>query len=74
MTYPIRALEEQDEPALLRDQFRQLLRYRALLASLARVLGPAVQGRPRWAAEGDAAPGRRTAVRTWTYPVAAPSP
>lgn len=33
MTHPIRALEEQDEPALLRDQFRQLLRYRALLAS-----------------------------------------
>lgn len=32
MTQPIRALEEQDEPALLRDQFRQLLRYRALLA------------------------------------------
>ncbi|MFE7242185.1 lipopolysaccharide biosynthesis protein [Streptomyces sp. NPDC057582] len=32
MTHPIRALEEQDEPALLRDQFRQLLRYRALLA------------------------------------------
>ncbi|MFI5750670.1 lipopolysaccharide biosynthesis protein [Streptomyces sp. NPDC051644] len=33
MTQPIRALEDQDEPALLRDQFRQLLRYRALLAS-----------------------------------------
>ncbi|WP_326632707.1 MULTISPECIES: lipopolysaccharide biosynthesis protein [unclassified Streptomyces] len=33
MTHPIRALEDQDEPALLRDQFRQLLRYRALLAS-----------------------------------------
>ncbi|MER5357411.1 lipopolysaccharide biosynthesis protein [Streptomyces sp. NPDC002785] len=32
MTQPIRALEDQDEPALLRDQFRQLLRYRALLA------------------------------------------
>lgn len=32
MTHPVRALEEQDEPALLRDQFRQLLRYRALLA------------------------------------------
>ncbi|MET7370374.1 lipopolysaccharide biosynthesis protein [Streptomyces sp. NPDC005566] len=32
MTHPIRALEDQDEPALLRDQFRQLLRYRALLA------------------------------------------
>ncbi|MFD4689378.1 lipopolysaccharide biosynthesis protein [Streptomyces sp. NPDC058463] len=31
MTHPIRALEDQDEPALLRDQFRQLLRYRALL-------------------------------------------
>ncbi|MFJ8849018.1 lipopolysaccharide biosynthesis protein [Streptomyces sp. NPDC102437] len=33
MNQPIRALEDQDEPALLRDQFRQLLRYRALLAS-----------------------------------------
>lgn len=33
MTHPIRALEDQDEPALLRDQFRQLLRYRALLVS-----------------------------------------
>ncbi|MGN5632368.1 lipopolysaccharide biosynthesis protein [Streptomyces sp. AC154] len=33
MTQPIRALEDQDEPALLRDQFRQLLRYRVLLAS-----------------------------------------
>ncbi|MER6101570.1 lipopolysaccharide biosynthesis protein [Streptomyces sp. NPDC001832] len=33
MTQPIRALEDQDEPALLRDQFRQLLRYRALLAT-----------------------------------------
>ncbi|GAA2932527.1 MULTISPECIES: lipopolysaccharide biosynthesis protein [Streptomycetaceae] len=32
MTHPIRTLEDQDEPALLRDQFRQLLRYRALLA------------------------------------------
>ncbi|MEU1348733.1 lipopolysaccharide biosynthesis protein [Streptomyces sp. NPDC005795] len=32
MTHPIRALEDQDEPALLRDQFRQLLRYRSLLA------------------------------------------
>lgn len=31
MTHPIRALEDQDEPALLRDQFRQLLRYRSLL-------------------------------------------
>ncbi|MET7648284.1 lipopolysaccharide biosynthesis protein [Streptomyces sp. NPDC005426] len=31
MTHPIRALEDQDEPALLRDQFRQLLRYRTLL-------------------------------------------
>ncbi|MGW2652242.1 lipopolysaccharide biosynthesis protein [Streptomyces sp. NPDC001478] len=38
MTHPIRALEEQDEPALLRDQFRQLLRYRSLLA-LGVVLG-----------------------------------
>ncbi|MEV5679037.1 MULTISPECIES: lipopolysaccharide biosynthesis protein [unclassified Streptomyces] len=33
MTHSIRALEEQDEPALLRDQFRQLLRYRSLLAA-----------------------------------------
>lgn len=32
MTHPVRALEDQDEPALLRDQFRQLLRYRSLLA------------------------------------------
>ncbi|WP_405387868.1 lipopolysaccharide biosynthesis protein [Streptomyces sp. NBC_01102] len=32
MTHPIRTLDDQDEPALLRDQFRQLLRYRALLA------------------------------------------
>lgn len=32
MNQPIRALEDQDEPALLRDQFRQLLRYRVLLA------------------------------------------
>ncbi|MER5629091.1 lipopolysaccharide biosynthesis protein [Streptomyces nitrosporeus] len=33
MTHPIRTLDEQDEPALLRDQFRQLLRYRALLVT-----------------------------------------
>ncbi|MFF3956127.1 lipopolysaccharide biosynthesis protein [Streptomyces sp. NPDC001890] len=33
MNQPIRALEDQDEPALLRDQFRQLLRYRSLLAA-----------------------------------------
>ncbi|MFC5915133.1 lipopolysaccharide biosynthesis protein [Streptomyces pulveraceus] len=33
MNQPIRTLEDQDEPALLRDQFRQLLRYRALLVS-----------------------------------------
>ncbi|MFB6871830.1 lipopolysaccharide biosynthesis protein [Streptomyces sp. NPDC056323] len=33
MNQPIRALEDQDEPALLRDQFRQLLRYRTLLVS-----------------------------------------
>ncbi|WNI26385.1 lipopolysaccharide biosynthesis protein [Streptomyces sp. ITFR-16] len=32
MTHTVRAPEDQDEPALLRDQFRQLLRYRALLA------------------------------------------
>ncbi|MFF1921960.1 lipopolysaccharide biosynthesis protein [Streptomyces sp. NPDC058221] len=31
MTHPIRTPEDQDEPALLRDQFRQLLRYRVLL-------------------------------------------
>ncbi|MFI8196990.1 lipopolysaccharide biosynthesis protein [Streptomyces sp. NPDC085942] len=33
MTPPHRAPDEQDEPALLRDQFRQLLRYRSLLAT-----------------------------------------
>lgn len=33
MTQTIRTPEDQDEPALLRDQFRQLLRYRALLAA-----------------------------------------
>ncbi|MFI9626118.1 lipopolysaccharide biosynthesis protein [Streptomyces sp. NPDC052042] len=33
MTHPIRALDDQDEPELLRDQFRQLLRYRTLLAT-----------------------------------------
>ena len=32
MTHQIRPLDDQDEPALLRDQFRQLLRYRLLLA------------------------------------------
>lgn len=32
MTHPIRPVDDHDEPALLRDQFRQLLRYRALLA------------------------------------------
>ncbi|MFD5904109.1 lipopolysaccharide biosynthesis protein [Streptomyces microflavus] len=32
MTPVNRVLDDQDEPALLRDQFRQLLRYRALLA------------------------------------------
>ncbi|WP_329041344.1 lipopolysaccharide biosynthesis protein [Streptomyces sp. NBC_00178] len=32
MSHPIRPLDDQDEPALLRDQFRQLLRYRTLLA------------------------------------------
>ncbi|MEI7032784.1 lipopolysaccharide biosynthesis protein [Streptomyces pratensis] len=31
MTDPSRALDDRDEPALLRDQFRQLLRYRSLL-------------------------------------------
>ncbi|MFD7067841.1 lipopolysaccharide biosynthesis protein [Streptomyces sp. NPDC059913] len=33
MNQPNTALEDQDEPALLRDQFRQLLRYRTLLVS-----------------------------------------
>ncbi|MFE2020889.1 lipopolysaccharide biosynthesis protein [Streptomyces sp. NPDC059499] len=33
MTHPIRPVDDHDEPALLRDQFRQLLRYRALLAA-----------------------------------------
>ncbi|WP_411081080.1 lipopolysaccharide biosynthesis protein [Streptomyces sp. cmx-18-6] len=33
MTPVNRVLDDQDEPALLRDQFRQLLRYRALLAT-----------------------------------------
>ncbi|MFC8230163.1 lipopolysaccharide biosynthesis protein [Streptomyces sp. NPDC057287] len=33
MTHPIRPADDHDEPALLRDQFRQLLRYRALLAA-----------------------------------------
>ncbi|MFF9690363.1 lipopolysaccharide biosynthesis protein [Streptomyces sp. NPDC014623] len=33
MTHQIRPLDDQDEPALLRDQFRQLLRYRGLLAA-----------------------------------------
>ncbi|MEV8455968.1 lipopolysaccharide biosynthesis protein [Streptomyces sp. NPDC052095] len=33
MNQPHTALEDQDEPALLRDQFRQLLRYRTLLVS-----------------------------------------
>ncbi|MFI8438550.1 lipopolysaccharide biosynthesis protein [Streptomyces sp. NPDC079020] len=33
MTHQIRTLDEQDEPALLRDQFRQLLRYRRLLGA-----------------------------------------
>ncbi|MFE7750199.1 lipopolysaccharide biosynthesis protein [Streptomyces sp. NPDC057428] len=32
MSHSIRPLDDQDEPALLRDQFRQLLRYRTLLA------------------------------------------
>ncbi|MFB6815349.1 lipopolysaccharide biosynthesis protein, partial [Streptomyces sp. NPDC056347] len=33
MNQPNATLEDQDEPALLRDQFRQLLRYRTLLVS-----------------------------------------
>ncbi|MFF2008513.1 lipopolysaccharide biosynthesis protein [Streptomyces sp. NPDC058195] len=33
MNQPNGTLEDQDEPALLRDQFRQLLRYRTLLVS-----------------------------------------
>ena len=32
MTPQHRAPDDHDEPALLRDQFRQLLRYRSLLA------------------------------------------
>ncbi|MEU0148091.1 lipopolysaccharide biosynthesis protein [Streptomyces sp. NPDC006288] len=33
MSHSIRPPDDQDEPALLRDQFRQLLRYRTLLAA-----------------------------------------
>ncbi|WP_299538505.1 lipopolysaccharide biosynthesis protein [uncultured Streptomyces sp.] len=58
MTHPIRALDEQDEPALLRDQFRQLLRYRSLLAAgvLVGLLGGgylAVGGEDTYAATGE---------------------
>ncbi|MEU2250480.1 lipopolysaccharide biosynthesis protein [Streptomyces sp. NPDC019224] len=58
MTEPIRALEEQDEPALLRDQFRQLLRYRTLLVAgvLLGLLGSgwlALSGEDTYAATGE---------------------
>ncbi|WP_327267948.1 lipopolysaccharide biosynthesis protein [Streptomyces sp. NBC_01218] len=58
MTHPIRALDDQDEPALLRDQFRQLLRYRGLLATgvLIGLLGGgylAVAGEETYAATGE---------------------
>ncbi|NEC06878.1 lipopolysaccharide biosynthesis protein, partial [Streptomyces sp. SID7909] len=58
MTEPIRALDEQDEPALLRDQFRQLLRYRALLVTgvLLGLLGSgwlALSGEDTYAATGE---------------------
>ncbi|MEU1089862.1 lipopolysaccharide biosynthesis protein [Streptomyces sp. NPDC005576] len=58
MTHPIRALDDQDEPALLRDQFRQLLRYRSLLATgvLVGLLGGgylAVAGDDTYSATGE---------------------
>ena len=58
MTEPIRTLDEQDEPALLRDQFRQLLRYRTLLVSgvLLGLLGSgwlALSGEDTYAATGE---------------------
>ncbi|NED15047.1 CpsD/CapB family tyrosine-protein kinase [Streptomyces sp. SID9124] len=58
MTEPIRALDEQDEPALLRDQFRQLLRYRTLLVTgvLLGLLGSgwlALSGEDTYAATGE---------------------
>ncbi|MEU5825135.1 lipopolysaccharide biosynthesis protein [Streptomyces sp. NPDC047803] len=58
MTEPIRTLDEQDEPALLRDQFRQLLRYRTLLVTgvLLGLLGSgwlALSGEDTYAATGE---------------------
>lgn len=58
MTHPIRALDDQDEPALLRDQFRQLLRYRTLLVIgvLVGLLGSgwlALSGEDTYAATGE---------------------
>lgn len=58
MTHPIRALDDQDEPALLRDQFRQLLRYRTLLVIgvLVGLLGSAwlgLGGEDTYAATGE---------------------
>lgn len=58
MTEPIRTLDEQDEPALLRDQFRQLLRYRTLLVAgvLLGLLGSgwlALSGEDTYAATGE---------------------
>lgn len=58
MTEPIRALDEHDEPALLRDQFRQLLRYRALLVTgvVLGLLGSgwlALSGEDTYAATGE---------------------
>ncbi|MCX4450847.1 lipopolysaccharide biosynthesis protein [Streptomyces sp. NBC_01789] len=58
MSEAIRALDEQDEPALLRDQFRQLLRYRTLLVTgvLVGLLGSgwlALSGEDTYAATGE---------------------
>ncbi|MGC4946804.1 lipopolysaccharide biosynthesis protein [Streptomyces sp. DT224] len=58
MTEPLRTLDEQDEPALLRDQFRQLLRYRTLLVTgvLLGLLGSgwlALSGDDTYAATGE---------------------
>ncbi|MFE4452278.1 lipopolysaccharide biosynthesis protein [Streptomyces sp. NPDC056796] len=58
MTHQIRPPDDQDEPALLRDQFRQLLRYRALLAAgvVAGLIGGgflALSGDDTYAATGE---------------------
>ncbi|WP_405935519.1 lipopolysaccharide biosynthesis protein [Streptomyces sp. NBC_00726] len=58
MTEPNHAPDEQDEPALLRDQFRQLLRYRTLLVTgvLLGLLGSgwlALSGGDTYAATGE---------------------